>query len=90
MHADQARKYNEDVAEQHRVSVYAAIECAARVGKVMVDYQIPDETDDLFDYYVVPKLEENGYRVDTFNGSSSDINGGAMYRTLRICWHPKP
>jgi hypothetical protein len=90
MHADQARKHNEVVAEQCRVSVYAAIECAARDGKVKVDYPIPGESEDLFDYYVIPKLEENGYNVDTFNGSSSEINGGAMYRTLRICWHPRP
>lgn len=90
MHADQARKHNETVAEQCRVSVYAAIECAAREGKVMVYYPIPEETEDLFDYYVIPKLEDNGYQVDTFNGSSSEINDGAMYRSLRICWHPKP
>lgn len=90
MNIQEARDLNLSVAKEAMSLIFDDVRRAASGGALKIDVRLQEDLDDLYDYIIIPELEKMGYNVDTFNSSSSDLNGGAMYRTLRICWHPKP
>lgn len=90
MNVQEAQELNKNVAKQAMEMIFLDIRKAAESGALKIDLRIPENVEDLYDYVVIPALENMGYNVDTFNSSSSEINGGELYRTMRICWHPKP
>lgn len=90
MNVQEAQELNKNVAKQAMEMIFLDIRKAAESGALKIDLRIPENVEDLYDYVVIPALENMGYNVDTFNSSSSEINGGELYRMLRICWHPKP
>lgn len=90
MNVQEARELNKNIAKQTMEMIFLDIRKAAESGALKIDLGVPDEIEDLYDYIIIPELEKMGYNVNTFNSSSSEINGGELYRTLRICWHPRP
>jgi hypothetical protein len=90
MNITEARELNKTVAAEIMTMISMCIRKAAEEGAMKLDYRIQDDMDDIYDYIIIPEFEKKGYNVATFSSSSSEINNGANYRTLRICWHPKP
>lgn len=90
MNIQEARDLNLSVAKEAMEIIFNTVRKAASGGALKTDIPLQEGLDDLYDFIIVPELEKMGYNVDTFSSSSSEINGGALYRTLRICWHPKP